>query len=872
MSSATLPSIFQDVKPSPVTTRLVSSTIVPSTSFHIDTTMRRNTSTNIGNTNALYGRSLYIAAPTATSALLPPADIHPPFSQTSLPFDRYGGLGFFSASSTKGEASHPNTDVGGPDHPSSLEAAMRSLMIRANGDLKSLANDSPKLRTTWRCLAPRHRVSSTTGVQNNSSNPSTPPRSASSTSTSFTFASNSSPPSSAASSFFPPNSFLSKNDSSNIQSTPSLFQAQQQPLAQLNHRNGAMPASSLGPLFIANANVNNRNQSSGNVHGANHTYAHTNFKRGQPTDASMYLPRTPAPMQVAPRHQSHAMPGRPQMLYATPTVAASTMSTGASRLGPICAEDGWVGLETGTDAFIGGATGLSARDFGGQVARSDRHFAPSYNVRQPTPSFLGASNMIAPRPARPIGLAPTYMNTYNHVITTSSPVARNNSNYNRSIRPEYIKKSPEYDPSVYPAEPSGIRDLLPTGAFLAPSGQRISTSGRVVNVSGDHKNEIMMYWPHNEPLPNNNQCKPTPAQHIARLHTLGRLVLNSTDLAFYELPPPPCTSGPARNHQQQRHLLISLAQYLELPKADNGQTLPPPEAMAKVLPAIKNTGNQGPMERQAFDWECGECHYVNWRRRLVCQLCYPYAPGNTPPATYAERMWTIVRIAAENVVRGTPIPATHRDYRIGEGRINPVAAGRKLQMEQQQQIVKELEALNSLLTLTQSQSRYHSHTSPGGGGGGPSVPPFQAQPSLGQPSAAASRSPLTVRTSSLTPSSTSDGRKVWGGCGVGNGVITITPASSNGSSPSPATSSHSPDWSKIGVIAPTARNRVSSSTSSSLSSSGSGSSSSSALFSSASLSSSAASFSRAPGSGVIRAARMGVDSEETGGDVTLTLC
>jgi hypothetical protein len=40
-------------------------------------------------------------------------------------------------------------------------------------------------------------------------------------------------------------------------------------------------------------------------------------------------------------------------------------------------------------------------------------------------------------------------------------------------------------------------------------------------------------------------------------------------------------------------------------------------------PPILNTGNRGPIEHQPGDWICQKCNYLNWRRRKVCQTCYP---------------------------------------------------------------------------------------------------------------------------------------------------------------------------------------------------------------------------------------------------------
>lgn len=126
---------------------------------------------------------------------------------------------------------------------------------------------------------------------------------------------------------------------------------------------------------------------------------------------------------------------------------------------------------------------------------------PLYTARQPTPLFannsISTSSTIPPRlGARQVRPAQTYVHSHNHAIATSSPAGR------RGILSDYITKSSEHDPSVYPTEPAGIRELLPAGFILAYSGQRISLAGRVVNVTGDDGNPILMWWPYNEPLPN----------------------------------------------------------------------------------------------------------------------------------------------------------------------------------------------------------------------------------------------------------------------------------------------------------------------------------------------------------------------------------
>jgi hypothetical protein len=49
----------------------------------------------------------------------------------------------------------------------------------------------------------------------------------------------------------------------------------------------------------------------------------------------------------------------------------------------------------------------------------------------------------------------------------------------------------------------------------------------------------------------------------------------------------------------------------------------PALSVALQHPPILNTGNRGPIEHQPGDWICKKCNYLNWRRRKVCQTCYP---------------------------------------------------------------------------------------------------------------------------------------------------------------------------------------------------------------------------------------------------------
>ncbi|KAI0687608.1 hypothetical protein BC835DRAFT_401695 [Cytidiella melzeri] len=83
-------------------------------------------------------------------------------------------------------------------------------------------------------------------------------------------------------------------------------------------------------------------------------------------------------------------------------------------------------------------------------------------------------------------------------------------------------------------------------------------------------------------------------------------------------------------------------------------------------PPIVNTGNKGAAEKQPGDWVCSKCHYLNWRRRKVCQTCYPYAEGNgdsISQAVQAERIALLTNVL--NSVNTDPAYAypTHHLHR-----------------------------------------------------------------------------------------------------------------------------------------------------------------------------------------------------------------
>ncbi|KAF8553619.1 hypothetical protein OG21DRAFT_1463816 [Imleria badia] len=146
-----------------------------------------------------------------------------------------------------------------------------------------------------------------------------------------------------------------------------------------------------------------------------------------------------------------------------------------------------------------------------------------------------------------------------------------------------------------PAQPAAnAKPASPSHPLLTPSGRSFSVGGKVQNISSEPSAPCIMYWPENEPFPEQGQIRPS--------NLVG-------------VPPPP----------------------------------------------ILNTGNRGPIEHQPGDWICQKCNYLNWRRRKVCQTCYPYAEGNgdsISAAVQSERINLLTSLLAQNQLPLRTSPST----------------------------------------------------------------------------------------------------------------------------------------------------------------------------------------------------------------------
>ncbi|KAI5116889.1 hypothetical protein M0805_004634 [Coniferiporia weirii] len=130
------------------------------------------------------------------------------------------------------------------------------------------------------------------------------------------------------------------------------------------------------------------------------------------------------------------------------------------------------------------------------------------------------------------------------------------------------------------------------------------------------------------------------------------------------------------------------------PLPEPGQIRPPGLANAHQ-PPIMNTGNKGPIEQQPGDWVCRKCEYLNWRRRKVCQTCFPYAEGNSDSVSatmHAERLALLAAVYTQEHV---------------------TQAALQSQQQQQQQQQHQRQQQQQHMMQTQAHSVSAAYTFPG---------------------------------------------------------------------------------------------------------------------------------------------------------------
>lgn len=195
------------------------------------------------------------------------------------------------------------------------------------------------------------------------------------------------------------------------------------------------------------------------------------------------------------------------------------------------------------------------------------------------PTTMQRQGSCGPPPASRLPVSPRFVNTSGHTSMPQSSLPPSVTS------PLYPSAGHNVRHALPPVQPSMMSAKPPSPAhpLLTPSGRSFAVGGKVQNVSSDPLSPCVMYWPDNEPFPEQGQIRPS---------------------SLMVIPPP-----------------------------------------------ILNTGNRGPIEHQPGDWICQKCNYLNWRRRKVCQTCFPYAEGNgdsISAAVQAERINLLTSLLAQN--------------------------------------------------------------------------------------------------------------------------------------------------------------------------------------------------------------------------------
>jgi hypothetical protein len=99
------------------------------------------------------------------------------------------------------------------------------------------------------------------------------------------------------------------------------------------------------------------------------------------------------------------------------------------------------------------------------------------------------------------------------------------------------------------------------------------------------------------------------------------------------------------------------------PLPESGQ-IRPALSVALQHPPILNTGNRGPIEHQPGDWICKKCNYLNWRRRKVCQTCYPCMVSSLHMPSRDHRFTRPISFLTDAEGNGDSISATVQAERI----------------------------------------------------------------------------------------------------------------------------------------------------------------------------------------------------------------
>ncbi|KAJ7147383.1 hypothetical protein C8R46DRAFT_548299 [Mycena filopes] len=149
------------------------------------------------------------------------------------------------------------------------------------------------------------------------------------------------------------------------------------------------------------------------------------------------------------------------------------------------------------------ATAAQAQD----TPQSPHHFSHSQlppSRPQPSPRFA-ANTMQYPANISPIGYGfPTQQQQQYHQQSLPSPT--------------YGRYAPQAVVNLPPPSPLGsptANKSMSAHPLLTPSGRAFASGGKVVNISSDPLNPCVMYWPENEPFPEQGQIRPSGLMGVA---------------------------------------------------------------------------------------------------------------------------------------------------------------------------------------------------------------------------------------------------------------------------------------------------------------------------------------------------------------------
>ncbi|KAJ7656684.1 hypothetical protein B0H17DRAFT_1146069 [Mycena rosella] len=233
-----------------------------------------------------------------------------------------------------------------------------------------------------------------------------------------------------------------------------------------------------------------------------------------------------------------------------------------------------------------------------QSPHHHQHFAPN----PPPPSFR-------PQPSPRFASAPNVMQQYPGNLSPSAYgfPPQSSPSYGRAPQQQqYPSSSMQSVVNLPPPSPLGsptANKSMSAHPLLTPSGRAFASGGKVQNISSDPLSPCIMYWPDNEPFPEQGQIRPSGLMGVPQ--------------------PPILNTG---NRGPISHILI----------------------------------------QQPGDWICLKCNYLNWRRRKVCQTCLPYAEGNgdsISAAVQAERIALLTSVLAQtrlsSPASGSAHPQSH---------------------------------------------------------------------------------------------------------------------------------------------------------------------------------------------------------------------